>query len=87
MKKFTKIVKINWVEPKNVSSYGNPSKFVNFVDEEDNYYTGYTASNAQCGYGATNFVNKKCEITAHYTQKGNLIIDYIKEIKGSVKNV
>ena len=71
------------VERKGISVNGNPSYWVEF---EPKYYLseigvskGYTASDAQCGYSATNFVGKECKIEYHFTRNGALIIDTMKE--------
>lgn len=41
----------------------------------------HTASDAACGYGVTNYLNRPAEIVYHYTRRGTLIIDFIKDIK------
>ena len=71
------------ISRKCVSSYGNPSYWVDFSTKdyrlcELNISIGYTASNAQCGYTASNFVGKECKIEYHFTRKGALIIDTMR---------
>lgn len=63
---------------KNTSVYGNPSHWVTFEDANGTIKEGYTAANAACGYGCTNFIGKAAEITYHVTRGGSLVIDYIK---------
>ena len=72
---------ITATEYKNTSFYGNPSRWVWFTDDAGREYYGHTASDAACGYGVTNFLNKRAEIVYHYTRKGTLIIEFINEIK------
>ena len=69
---------------KGMSVCGNPSYWVEF---ESKYCSsligsrkGYTASNAQCGYSATNFVGRACKIEYHFTRKGVLIVDTMEEV-------
>ena len=70
------------VERKGMSVCGNPSYWVEFEPKyslsELGASKGYTASNAQCGYLANNFVGKECVIEYHFTRKGSLIIDTMK---------
>ena len=72
------------VERKGISVYGNPSYWVEFEPKyklsELTFSKGYTASDAQCGYSAPNFVGKECKIEYHFTRKGALIIDTMKEV-------
>lgn len=79
MKAITKAVTITAKEYKSSSIYGNPSYWVYFTDEEGNELSGYTASNAACGYGVGNYINEKVNITFHYTRAGNLVIDFIRK--------
>ena len=75
---------VKGVARKGMSVYGNPSYWVEFEPKyslsELRDRKGYTASNAQCGYSATGFVGKECKIEYHFTRKGNLIIDDMKEV-------
>ena len=79
-------VMVQDVHRKGVSTYGNPSYWVDFrpndgLLSEINASIGYTASNAQCGYTASNFVGKECKIEYHFTRKGNIIIiDTMSEV-------
>ena len=69
------------VSRKCTSFYGNPSYWVEFTSTKDGrQFRGYTASNAQCGYIVSDLVGKKCSIEYHFTRKGNLIIDTMKEV-------
>lgn len=81
MKYITTAVTITAKEFKNTSVNGNPSFYVWFEDENGNTFFGYTANDAACGYGVGNYINKRCNITFHYTRKGSLIIDYIIGLK------
>ena len=68
---------------KSISTHGNPSYWVEFYPISYGMLglcRGYTASNAQCGYSASNFVGKECKIEYHFTKKGALIIDTMKEV-------
>ena len=70
---------------KGISTSGNPSYWIYFrtndsLLSEMNASKGYTASNAQCGYSASNFVGKECKIGYHFTRKGALIIDTMEEV-------
>ena len=72
------------VERKGISVNGNPSYWVEFNPKyslsEIGFSKGYTASDAQCGYSASNFIGKEVVIEYHFTRKGNLIIDTMKEV-------
>ena len=72
------------VRRKGISVCGNPSYWVEFTPKysmsEINGRKGYTASDANCGYSAPNFVGKEAVIEYHFTRKGNLIIDTMKEV-------
>lgn len=81
MKRYTTNAKVLGTSYKNTSYYGNPSYYVSFVTDEGEILTGYTASNAACGYSCTNYNGKKCRISYHTTRKGTLIIDYINDLK------
>lgn len=80
-KQFEKRVFILGVKYKSTSYYGNPSYWVYAEDDERNFYTGYTASNSACAYGLRNFEKENCIIEYHYTAKGSMIIDRVKDIK------
>ena len=67
------------VNYKCTSYYGNPSYWVSFETEGGEYLTGYTASNAACGYGCTNFIGKGCRIKYHTTRAGRVVIDYMSK--------
>jgi len=81
MKKIKEVVEVIGTSYKSTSYYGNPSYWVTFTKSDGETLTGYTANNAACGYGCTNFNGKKCEITYHYTRIGNIIIDYMAKVK------
>jgi len=59
---------------KSTSYYGNPSYWVSFETTDGETVHAYTATDAACGYGCTNFNGKDCAITYHYTRNGNAII-------------
>ena len=64
------------------SIYGNPSYYIKFEDlTNGGYITGYTASDAACGYSCKNFEGKTAEIKYHITRKGSFIIDFINKCK------
>ena len=66
---------------KSISTCGNPSYWIKFYPISNGILCrGYTASNAQCGYSATNFVGKECKIEYHFTRNGAVIIDTMKEV-------
>ena len=64
--------------PKCVSYYGNPSRYVTFETSAGEELTGYTASNAACGYGCDNSNLKEFAIIEyHYTNGGDIVITRI----------
>ena len=64
--------------PKCVSYYGNPSRYVTFETSKGEELTGYTASNADCGYGCDNSNLKEFAIIEyHYTKGGDIVITRI----------
>ena len=65
---------------KNTSYYGNPSYYIDFITPDGESLTGYTATNAACGYGCTNYINKPCRLTYHETRTGNIIIDFMEKV-------
>ena len=79
-KRFNATVLVTKVSRKCNSIYGNPSYWVEFALKDGREFRGYTASDAQCGYIASNLVDRKCEIGYHYSSKGNLIIDTMQEV-------
>ena len=81
-KRFTATVFVKGTSFKCMSKHGNPSYFIEFEPEQHNlgYNKGFTASNAQCGYSANNFVRKMCKIEYHLSSRGTLIIDNMKEV-------
>lgn len=58
------------------SYFGNPKYFCTFENEKGEIITAKTATNAGVGYCITNFFNKYQTFATHYTNAGNLIIDY-----------
>ena len=78
-KRLMETVIVKSVERKGISVNGNPSYWVEFEPKyslsEIGFSKGYTASNAQCGYSASNFVGKECKIEYHFTRNGAFIID------------
>lgn len=83
-KRLMDTVIVKSVERKGISVNGNPSYFIEFEPKyrlsEIGLNKGYTASDASCGYSASNFVGKECKIEYHFTRKGSLIIDTMKEV-------
>ena len=79
-KRFTDTVLVTDVSRKCSSIYGNPSYWVTFVPKDSSKLKGYIASNASCGYSASNFVGKLCKICYHYSQKGCIIINTMEEV-------
>ena len=72
MKQYKKIGQIIEIRYKCTSIYGNPSYYITFEDKANGgFITGYTASNAACGYGCKNFEGKTAEIKYHITRKGS----------------
>lgn len=65
--------KVIYISYKCTSFYGNPSYWVLFETESGTIHA-YTASDAACGYGCKNYDGRMCEITYHFTRKGNAII-------------
>ena len=84
-KRLTAKVFVKSTNIKCMSAYGNPSYWISFETKdyrlsELRFKRGYTASNAQCGYSATNFVGRMCSIEFHFTPAGNLIINRMEEV-------
>lgn len=82
---------VKGVDFKGMSVYGIPSYWVEFEPKyslsELRDRKGYTASNAQCGYSASNFIGKECRIEYHYTRKGALIINTMEERCFNMSNI
>ena len=66
---------------RNTSWLGNPSRFVDGVTEQGDVFRGYTAPNATCGYSCENWENKSAKLIYHVTRSGNIVIDYIRDVK------
>ena len=79
-KKLNATVLVTDVSRKCTSSYGNPSYWVTVKTRYNDEFRGYTASNASCGYIASDLVGKKVVIEYRFSKKGNLIIDNMKEV-------
>ena len=79
-KRLTAFVLVKSTDRKCVSKYGNPSYWVTFVTKDSGKLKGYTASNSQCGYTASNFIDKLSKIEYHLSTTGNIIIDNMKEV-------
>ena len=75
--KINAVVKVQATKYKSTSFYGNPSYWVIF-EHNGERIKAYTATDAACGYGCTNYEGKMCEISYHYTRTGNAIIDYMR---------
>lgn len=62
----------------NNSYFGNPKYFCTFENENGEIIKGKTATNASVAYCITNFLNEFKSFVTHFTNNGNLIIDYAK---------
>ena len=72
------IGKIKGTSFRNTSSYGNPSYYITFENEEGETIKGYTVANSSCAYGCTNPDLKEfAYIEYHITKGGKIVIDYI----------
>ena len=65
---------------KSTSVNGNPSYWVSF-EAENGIVRAYTASDASCGYGCTNFNGEMCDIVYHLTRSGNAVITSMNKPK------
>lgn len=80
MKKEKAQATVTKIERLKNSVYGNPAWQVWFETESD-LFAGRTAPNSISAYAIGSYsVGRNYEITYHYTAKGNLHIDYVKEI-------
>lgn len=78
----------SWIRGNN-SNVGNPSLVSicgKFLYDEDDYWLAKSASNTSWVYGVSSCKSSAeppllCDITYHYTPKGNMIIDNLKEVK------
>lgn len=68
---------INYERLKN-SIYGNPKYLCFFENEQGEIVKGKTATNGSVAYCITNFLNTFKVFVTHFTNNGNLIIDYAK---------
>lgn len=73
-KDIKEIVTVIGTSYKSTSIYGNPSYWVSFKRDNGEEIKGYTGSDCACGYGCSDFCEKKCNITYHFTKSGNVII-------------
>lgn len=65
----------------NFSQYGNPKKGLILIDDNNEYYHAKTATDAYVGYLLGYYSKgKKYALKYHYTNSGNMIIDYGKEM-------
>lgn len=79
MKIYTLKAKLLKSKRRNLSIYGNPAWTLS-LDYDGEIIQAKTASNAQCGYSVSNYkIGDYITIKGHYTQKGNFIVDYIKD--------
>ena len=70
------IGKIKGTSFRNTSSYGNPSYYITFENEEGETIKGYTVANASCGYSCTNSdLREFAYLEYHITKGGKVIID------------
>ena len=81
MKKSTFTGKLVRYERRNNSYYGNPKYMGVFEEENGDYLIGTTASNASCAYSFLNNPDCMKNIEYHETKTGNIVIDYIREVK------
>lgn len=80
-KRLTAIVFVKSTNRKCTSVYGNPSYWVEFEPKSKiGANKGYTASDASCGYIASDLKGKNVIIEYHFTRNGVLIIDTMKEV-------
>ena len=78
----------SWARGNN-SNVGNPSlRYIHgsFVESGESFYDAKSATNAGWVYGVSHSDKSfnpplRCEISYHYTKNGNMIINYLKEIK------
>ena len=79
MKKEKEIVaRISYIDYKCTSYYGNPSYYVRFVDEKDNWFWGYTGSNCSIGYSISSFNPALYyRFKYHITKNGNIVLTYM----------
>ena len=81
MKTIIKTLKITNIEKLNNSIYGNPKRKIYAIDENGNEYIGNTKTNGAIGYLIDYYsINRKYIFNFHYTNNGNLIFDYAKNI-------
>lgn len=79
MKIYTFTAKLLKANRKNCSIYGNPA-WALLLEYDGEIIQAKTASDAQCGYSVSNYkIGDFITIKGHYTQKGNFIVDYIKD--------
>ena len=77
-KRIKVIGKIKGTAFRNTSSYGNPSYYITFENEEGELIKGYTVANSSCAYGCTNpDLREFAYLEYHITKGGKIIIDYI----------
>jgi hypothetical protein len=61
----------------NCSMYGNPKRGLTLLDNNGEYYTAKTATDASVAYLLGYYSKgRKYSLTYHYTRNGNMIIDY-----------
>lgn len=69
----TKTLKIVKLERRKNSIYGNPSWAISAIDDEGNYYSGKTASNAMIGYELSWMdEGENMQLAFHYTKNGTI---------------
>ena len=74
-------IKILKIEFRNVSLYGNPSYYIYGLDDNNEFFKGYTAPNSASGYSITNYKKgQEVKITYHITNKGNMLIHRIEDL-------
>ena len=81
MKTNTVTAKVKRGIEKGYSFYGNPHYELILESPTGTEMRCETAVNGSIGYGLTNYLNKYGIFTYHETAKGNIILDFAKDIK------
>ena len=81
MKSNTITAKVKRIIKKGYSFYGNPHYTLVLATLSGTEIQFKTAVNGSIGYGLTNYQNKYGLFTYHETAKGNIILDFAKDIK------
>ena len=81
MKTNTVTAKVKQVIKEGHSFYGNPHYMRILETPTGTEMQCKTAVNGSIGYGLTNYLNRYGIFTYHETAKGNIILDFAKDIK------